>query len=823
MKSRLLSFFFATIWILSLGARDIPPGHLDFFEKKIRPALIKHCYECHSEEGDKIKGGLLLDTRDATLQGGDSGPAVVPGNLHESLLYTAINYEDGDLEMPPKYKLDESIIADFKAWIEMGAPDPRKSEAKKSTESPNYTNTIDIEKGRAGHWAYQKPAVPQSRVTIDSLIRKALDENGLSPAAPADGPTLLRRISFDLIGLPPSPEQIQAFTEAYEENPEVALKNTIDEFLASPQYGERWGRHWLDVARFAESSGKETNASFPDAWRYRDWVIDSFKADKPFNEMIADQIAGDLLEKESGKKPGDQTIATGFLAIGVKGLNELNTRQFRFDLVDEQIDTTTRAFLATTAACARCHDHKFDPVPMSDYYAMAGIFLSSNTHYGTIEGIQNRRPSDLITLPASYHGGGRDLSLAEMIDQEFQAANLKERLDQVQGEILQARQKGDNDEVNRLRLGVLALNNQLGLRKGRLAAYDDSGALLPKAMGLSDRKEPFDSQILIRGEEDNATTERVARGFLQVIRTGDEKQISADQSGRLQLAMWIASPENPLTARVYVNRVWLWLFGEGLVSTVDDFGIMGEKPSNPELLDYLAHRFIELKWSTKDLIREIMMTQTYRMSSDFREDHFQKDPNNRLHWRSNKRRLDAESIRDSILAVSGQLDLKRPVGSIVSELGPGFIGRTITENQLNQPVKYRSVYLPIVRDLLPDSLNLFDFADPSLIAGKREVTTVPSQALFLMNSDFATTAGAQMARFLSEDLKLQGENLGVTAYLLAFGRPPTPGEVEKTKAYFSAFIEAAAGSGKSRSESGSLALATFCQSLLSSAEFRYLN
>ena len=814
---------------MSMEPSKIPAAHLDFFEKKIRPALIKHCYKCHSEEGDKVRGGLLLDSRAAVLQGGDSGPAVVPGKINESLLYTAITYEDDSLEMPPKYQLPETVIADFKRWIELGAPDPRKSAAKPK-RSATYTNTIDVEKGREEHWAYHKPVMPSfeeesswAKNQIDQLIESGLRKNELSPAPDASATALLRRLSFDLIGLPPSPEMIRIFSESYADDPDAAIARAASKFLDSPRFGERWGRHWLDAARYAESSGKETNATFPYAWRYRDWVIDAYNADKPFDEMITEQLAGDLLEKEKGLPPGDQTIATGFLAVGVKGLNERNRRQFRFDVADEQIDTTTRAFLAATVACSRCHDHKFDAIPMSDYYAMAGIFLSSDTFYGTTDAVQNQHQTELITLPSSYHGGGRDLSLGELIDREFQLSVIRERRDNQLEQIREARRMGNLTEANRLRGGILGLNNQLSIRRTVLGNYSENGNLIPRAMGMADRAEPFDSQILIRGEEDNPTAERVSRGFVQVIRTGDEEQISADQSGRLQLARWITSPENPLTARVYVNRVWMWLFGEGIVSSVDNFGTTGEKPSNPELLDYLAMRFIDLNWSTKDLIKEIVQSRTYRMSSDFRKDYFEKDPHNRLHWRAKKRRLDAESIRDSILAVSGQLDFNRPEGSMVSQLGTGFIGRTISEAQLNAPVNYRSVYLPIIRDLAPEALNLFDFPDPSLMAGKREVTTIPSQALYLMNSEFAQKSGTAMARYLTQDLGLRGPQLGATAYLLAFSRMPTQGETERTKAYFETFIAKAMEKGKTRPEAAQLSLTAFCQALLCSAEFRYVN
>lgn len=812
---------------------SMSPGHsqeqVDFFESKIRPMLIKHCYKCHSMDGDKIRGGLLLDTREASLQGGDSGPAVVPHNLDESLLYVAMTYEDDSLEMPPKYKLPDSVIADFRKWIEMGAPDPRKHAAR-SSDSLTYTNTIDVEEGRAEHWAYHKPLMPArplipeamenwSRNGIDDFILAGLSEKGMTPSGDADAATLIRRISFDLIGLPPSLKMVRSFTATYNSDPDKAVRDAVDHLLEQPQFGERWGRHWMDVARYAESTGKESNATYPYAWRYRDWVIDAYNRDLPFDKMITQQLAGDLLEDSTG----DGAIATGFLALGVKGLNERNNRQFRFDVVDEQIDTTTRAFLGTSAACARCHDHKFDPIPMSDYYSMAGIFLSSEVYFGTSNAVQNSHATELLGLPASYQLETGRVSLGDMIDQEFQLSLIKERRDEQVAAAREARRAGNNEEANRIRAGLLALNNQIAMRTAALDSFDENGLRKAYAMGMADSREPFDSQILIRGEEDNATKERVSRGFLQVIRTGDERQISADQSGRLQMAKWITSPENPLTARVYANRVWLWLFGEGIVRSVDNFGTTGESPANPELLDFLAVRLIELDWSTKDLIREIMTSRAYRMSSEYREDHFVKDPENRLLWRANKRRLDAESIRDAILAVSGQIDLERPEGSIVAELGPGFIGRSIGEAQLNQSVNYRSVYLPIVRDMVPDSLKLFDFADPSLMAGKREVTTVPSQALYLMNSEFALEAGVEMARFLREKLELQGPQLGVTAYQLAYARPPTNEESAKTRSYFEVFIKTAMESGKDYREARELALSTFCQALLSSAEFRYIN
>ena len=802
---------------------------IQFFEKKIRPAIIEHCNKCHSKDGDKIKGGLILDTRNSSRMGGDSGPAVVPFDLNESLLYTAIAYEDSSLEMPPKYKLDADVIADFKTWIEMGAPDPR--EPKDADKTPqHYTSTIDIEEGRE-HWAYQPPIKPDTpqidsdwvKNPIDAFVASTRSEAGLTAAPDADPYTLLRRLSFDLTGLPPAPEDIESFVAAFGRNPDKAISDAADKMIASAQFGERFGRRWLDVARYAESSGKEVNATFPHAWRYRDYVIDAFNADKPFDEFVTEQLAGDLLEANSDEDRAENLVATGFLAIGVKGLNDQNARQFRFDLVDEQIDTTTQAFLATTAACARCHDHKFDPIPMSDYYSMAGIFLSSDALYGTADTQQSRRPSDLIELPAVKAAGGVDKTLGEMIDLEFQLHALNERLDDLQSQARELRREGKAEEATRFQLQTLGTRNQIGIVEQTIKSFGDDGSRIAYAMGMRDREEPFDSQILIRGEEDNAADERAPRGFVQVIHTADEEAVPAGQSGRLQMAQWITSPENPVTSRVFANRVWSWLFGEGIVTTVDNFGTTGEAPSHPELLDYLAIHFAELDWSVKDLVREMVTSRTYRMASDYSEDQFAKDPENRLLWRANKRRLDAESIRDAALAVSGRLDLARPDGSSVSQAGVGFVGRNISEAQINTETTSRSVYLPIVRSLLPESLAVFDFADPSLISGKREITTVPSQALYMMNSGFVIENAEAMASLLYKDLKLRGPELARTAFERAYSRPPTKEEGRETMAYVQKFMAAAKESGMAPEEAGQLALSTFCQSLISSAEFRYLN
>lgn len=812
---------------------EFSPEQIDFFESKIRPALVKHCYQCHAMDSEKIKGGLVLDSRDGTLRGGDGGSALVPGSPEESLLFTAITYDDSSLEMPPKYKLDDEVIADFRDWIAMGAPDPRKEEKNGDQAIEKYSSTIDVEKGRE-FWSYQKPEKSKlpavsdpewPRQELDHFVLATLDKNGMTPTADADPTTLVRRLFFDLIGLPPAPQQVRDFVDGWKVDPEGTLEKTVDGLLASDRFGERWGRHWLDVARYAESSGREANALFPYAWRYRDYVIDAFNADKPYDEFIQEQIAGDLLPSDSDSERAEHLVATGFLAIGTKGLNDQNNRQFRFDLVDEQIDTTTRAVLATTVACARCHDHKFDPIPMSDYYAMAGIFLSSDTWFGTAATAQNRHATELVSLPVvDPHPAIDPASLSELIDLQFRLDQTRDELNQQRTEAAEARRSGDTDNAQRITLSTLRTRSQIGLIESQLGRYDESGQPLALAMAVTDSEEPFDSQLLIRGEEDNTTSERVARGFVQVIQTNDEEPIGAGESGRLQLAHWMTSPENPLTARVMTNRVWHWLFGQGLVPTVDNFGTTGQAPTHPELLDQMAIRFIEKGWSVKDLIREFTLSRTYRQAATFNEDYFEKDPENQLLWRMAPRRLDAESFRDAILAVSGKLDLERPVGSPVAKAGDGFIGRTVRDQEsLSVEQDFRSIYLPIVRDMVPESLALFDFADPSLMTGERENTTVPSQALYLMNSDFVTQNADAMARRLAEEWNLRGPQLSATAFYLAYARPPTAEESRKTTAYIERFMETARKSGMEDREARVLALTTFCQSLLSSAEFRYLN
>ncbi|MGI9474054.1 MAG: DUF1549 domain-containing protein, partial [Rubripirellula sp.] len=427
MKKQLIAVAIAVLMPALASAQHPSAAQVRFFETSIRPALVKYCYECHSVESGDSRGGLLVDTRVGLLQGGDAGPAVVPGNAEASVLWEAITWEG--YEMPPSEKMPASVIANFKQWIDMGAPDPRVREIKQF--STKITKK-DIEKSRREHWSFQPPR-SRSGATIDSLVAKKLEEVGLHPSKSANGYTLLRRIYFDLVGIPPTPAEITRFQTAFKSNPEAAVRAKVDQLLKLPQYGERWGRHWLDVARYAESSGSR-NTPYPHAWRYRDYVIDSFNDDTPYDRFIKEQVAGDLLKVKTDEQWQENLIATGFLAIGLKHHDEKNPRKFMSDMVDEQIDTLTQSVIGLTVACARCHDHKYDAIPTDDYYSLAGIFYSTKTYYGTSRIAQNHRPSDLLLLPVQDKStGGGSVNRQRMESMKQEIANLDREMQGVGG------------------------------------------------------------------------------------------------------------------------------------------------------------------------------------------------------------------------------------------------------------------------------------------------------------------------------------------------------------------------------------------------------
>lgn len=831
----LLSITFSLLICPSPTQAEQPTeNQIRFFETNIRPALVKYCYQCHSiAEGDS-RAGLLLDTRTGLLQGGDSGPAIAPGDLDESLLWEAINW-DG-YEMPPSKKMPAEVIAHFKTWIEMGAPDPR---VRKLLNVDSKITRADIEKGKK-HWAFQ-PLKPSTDSSIDGLVSDGLRQARLKPAAPASAFALLRRLNFDLIGLPPTPDEIRAFKRAWDKDSESAIRGKVDELLQRPQYGERWGRHWLDVARYAESSGAY-NVTFPHAWRYRNYVIDSFNNDTPYDRFLAEQITGDLLPAKTDEDWQRNLIATGFLAIGRKRLNEQNPRAFIADMVDEQIDTLSQAVLGLTVSCARCHDHKFDPIPTHDYYAMVGIFQSTKTYYGTFSGGQNRRPGEMLLLPILDQPAEGNRSVEGL---EAQIQSLRKERAQLR-EKSKASGEKDAQAFARLR------RREAGM-VGELATLNADGTKKTFGMGLQEAKQTVNANILVAGDVDQQA-QQVPRGFLQVM--GDLNFVVKDKnsSGRTELVNALTSTNNPLTSRVMVNRIWMHLTGRPLVGTPNNFGQSGLKPDNPELLDHLAIRFMNQNWSVKSIIREIVLSDAYQRSTRYNEQNYAVDPENKTLWRANARPMDAESLRDTILSLAGRIDLQRPDTSEVTRIGDAKFGRTQSVENFDANDRHRSVYLPIIRDELLEVLSLFDFPDPNVSTATRTSSIVPTQALYMMNDRFVAEQARAMATHLSKRFSTTGEQVQ-NAFLLAYARPATKEELQAAARFFKEIAATASPAdrgtaspsrqvaqnrrerpgrrGRGRQTDRSTTepvndqrlqpLAVFCQTLMASAEFRLID
>jgi hypothetical protein len=723
----------------------------DFFEMRIRPVLVEHCYACHSHQAKKHRGGLYLDSKMGLLDGGDSGPALVPGKPAASLLIKAVRHTAGELKMPQDRKLPPEVIADLEKWIATGAPDPRVDPAS----LPRKRGEIDIAAGRQ-FWAFQPPkrtplpAVKElawAESAIDRFLLARLDEKGVRPVADADRPTLIRRAYFALIGLPPTPAEIDAFVG---DTAPDAFARVVDGLLASPHFGEKWGRHWLDVARFSESSGGGRSLLFREAWRYRDYVIRSFNSDKPYDRFLIEQIAGDLLPYLTPELRVDFLIATGFLTLGPTNYERQDKPTLEMDVIDEQLDTIGKSMLGMTVGCARCHDHKFDPIPTADYYALAGIFKSTKTliHDNVSRWVESPLPMPPeLQRPHDEHAAV--------------VATLTKRLAVARGN------KADSAEVKQL--------------DAELKRAQASAPYRPMAMSVQDAEKIGDFHICIRGNV-RGKGETVPRGVLQVATVGAPPLISAGESGRRQLAQWIASRDNPLTARVMVNRIWHHLFGAGLVRTADNFGSTGELPSHPELLDYLAIRFVDEGWSVKKLIRAIMLSHAYRLNSEADPQLAVADPENRLLGRMNRRRLDAEAIRDTMLHVAGKLD--RTVG------GPTVKSGTKAERDYVFDDVRRSIYTPVFRNRLLELFEAFDFADPNLVLGKRNVSTVATQALYLMNSPFVLAQAHFAAQHATADTD---EACLDAAYRTALGRLPTPRERELALAYLHTTPDRAAG------------------------------
>jgi hypothetical protein len=798
-------------------------ARIEFFEKKVRPLLSSNCYNCHSANTN-AKGGLRLDDRNGMIVGGGRGPAIVPGEPDKSLLLKAVSHADKKLKMPPEKQLSPEQVAVLTQWIKDGAAWPQVS-LPYSIGKPSAKN----EKLRKTHWAWQPlqdvkpPAVDNAAWVhdeIDRFLLARLEGKKLAPVRDADNVTLIRRLTFDLTGLPPSPEEIDAFLQ--DSSPAaLALAKVVDRLLASPAFGERWGRHWLDIARYGESTGSARNVPYPQAWRYRDYVIDAFNRDTPFNQFLREQIAGDLLPAESTEKRDRQLVATGFLALGARDVNQRFKVRFIMDNVDEQIDTVSRAVLGLTVSCARCHDHKFDPIPVTDYYALAGIFRSTDLCAGVRNkmgggGLDYYDTSMLLELKLAK---APDLKAQEKIEEtKIALAKARAEFQAIQGKPEgKAKAPDGRPKMMIARLKMEQLQDQL-------LALTDPAVTGEVVLGVRDAKTIADTEIRIRGEAEKLGPV-VPRGFLSILDLPDSPQINPKQSGRLELAQWLASDKNPLTSRVIVNRVWQHLFGQGLVASVDNFGVTGEAPSHPELLDYLARHFVEDGWSVKRLVRKLVLSHAYRLSAETSAAYQAVDPANRLVWRHSPRRLDAEEIRDSMLAASGQLDRNRPRGSVAMELKviemPNNGPKAKRVLEVAAASKHRSVYLPLVRTLTPRSLEVFDFAEQGMVTGSRDSTTVATQALYLLNDPFVQQQARALAERLLKTDRVDAGRIDL-AYRLALGREATAKEIGRARDYLAEVESDLRQDGQDSAEPRIAAWSSFCQALLASAEFRFV-
>jgi hypothetical protein len=925
------------------------PASRDFFESRIRPVLVEHCQECHSA-AEEINGGLRVDSGPALLRGGDSGPAVTPGKPEQSLLLAALRH-DG-FEMPPSGRLPDAIAEDFAAWIRAGATDPRQDD----TPLPSAT-TIDIEAGRQ-HWSFQPirdPVPPAVQRTdwphneIDAFVLAALEAAGEQPAADAQRLTWLRRVTFDMTGLPPTPAELDAFLADQSSEAEASV---VERLLASPHFGERMARHWLDIARFAESSGGGRSMVFKEAWRYRDYVIDAFNADMPFDRFLTEQLAGDLLTPETADDEARLLTATGYLLLGAINYEEQDKRHLEMDVVDEQLDTLGRGLLGMTLGCARCHDHKFDPIPTNDYYALAGILRSTKTLvHSNVSSWTERElpmPPDLAEAVATHNAA------AAKLDERLKAA--KKRLSQLApdpgavtsrptdafpGLVVDDREavrvgewtesvftkpyiskgylhdadsgKGDrtltfqpklseagryevrlayttgSNRASNVPVAILSLDGDsshtVDMRKpppidehfvslGEFS-FDTSGQwfvmvsnadtdghvivdavqflpitdapdvtapvadavpdpavdelkaevkaleaekkalaaerpVIPQVMAADEADTIIDCEICIRGDVHNKGPQ-VPRGILQVASLSTPPAMPADASGRQQLAAWLVSADHPLTSRVFVNRLWQQFFGRGLVATPDNFGTTGSPPSHPALLDHLARRFTNGGWSTKNLVRAIVLSHTYRQACRSAAPS-PEDPDNALLSGLSRRRLDAESLRDAILSIAGTLEPRMG--------GPGITDENVLAKAgSDTPSEYtfvftdtrRSIYTPAFRNRRLELFEVFDAANPHAVVGRRPVSTVAPQALYLLNSPFVMEQAAAAAEGLLEhtpnDVAAQIDH----AFRQTLSRRPTAAEREVVQAAVS-----------TNTEDPLLAWTTVYQSLFGCIDFRTL-
>ncbi|MFN3484147.1 MAG: PSD1 and planctomycete cytochrome C domain-containing protein [Planctomycetota bacterium] len=804
------------VLLLALGAWGAGPAAqedaaregMEFFEKKIRPVLAERCYSCHSAQAGKVKGGLHIDTREGLLRGGHLGPAIVPGQPEKSVLLLAIKHADPDLKMPPKTKLPPEIVRDFETWIALGAPDPRHADAGAAA----HKGAIDWEEGRR-FWSFRPladPPAPEVRdrswpeSPIDRFILAKLEEKGLRPAPDADRRTLLRRATFDLTGLPPTPEEMEAFLA--DDSPDAFAK-VVERLLASPHYGERWGRHWLDVVRYADTAGDNSDFPIPQVYRYRNWVIRAFNEDKPYGDFIREQIAGDLLPWKTWEERCAKVVATGYLALARRFGSRVDDYPWHLT-IEDTIDNLGRTFLGLTINCARCHDHKFDPISQEDYYGLYGILAGTRYPWPGIELQQYQR--DLVPLAPP-----------EVVETALRAREERRKALEDELKRLEAEKKAVDRAAAEAALpsdGEAARARERAEELGRaIGAVRRERDLLPKtplpfetAYAVSEGSPVASVRVHLKGDPARPGAE-VPRRFLTVF--GARRVPDTEKgSGRLHLAEWLADPSNALAARVAANRIWTWHFGRGIVPTPSDFGKQGKPPTHPELLDWLARRFLEDGGSFKAMHRRILLSRTYRMSGDDVPANAAVDPANELFWRYPRRRLEAEAIRDAMLAVSGGLD-RTPGGPhpFPPPTEWGFTQHKPFIAVYESP--RRSVYLMTQRIRRHPFFGLFDGADPSASTAHRGTSTTPLQALWFFNDRFVH----EQARLLAGRLRSETEDAETRlqrAYLLCFGRPPDSEERQAARGYLDEAARAFGGEAA--------AWESFARVLLRSSEFIYI-
>ena len=779
----------------TLGGGNTNDKGPDFFEQRIRPLLLRRCIRCHGE--NKRGHELRIDSRLALLAGGKNGPAIVPGNVNRSLLIQAVRYEQDGPQMPPTGKLPNEEIELLEEWIAAGAPWPT------STGTPPRDNTEN-------HWSFaplghvEPPAdnTGWSANPIDAFIVDNLRQQGLALGQQADARTLIRRVYFDLVGLPPPWQEVQSFVQ--DPSP-AAWKQIVNRLLNSAQYGERWGRHWLDLARYSDTQGGSVDCPVPQAYLYRDYVIDAFRSDKPYDLFIREQIAGDLIAASNPEDNSSEAIiATGFVGLSLR--NGIFKHYHPELIIEDTIDTIGKSILGLSIRCARCHDHKVEPISTADYYRIYGIFASSRYPFSGSE-LPTFSAGETVPLISRSQWSELDPEQRTRIEQ-LRAQIQQQRADHPAQKELQAKRKRLNRDVARYHqlrrqgLSDVALRTSIDDQDIRIrevvAKLDTSVRKLWDELKSVEREAdiqrayamregiPHDVPVQIGGDPfDEGKV--VQRGVLQRLAGRQAFQIPAGQSGRLQFARWLSSPDNPLTPRVAANYIWRFHFGKGIVSTVDNFGLGGALPTHPQLLDWLAREFIDNGWSVKHLHRQILLSNTYQLASTADSSNLTVDPTNRWYWRFDRRRLDAESIRDGILQTSGVLNTDRPgAHPFPPESGWQFSQHGPFKAIYDSP--HRSVYLMTQRIQRHPFLALFDGADPSRVTSQRKNTAVALQALYLRNSPFIHQQSEKLAQRLLNTYSAPRQRI-IRAIQSAWSREPTPSEIDQALNYIATFAE----------------------------------